>query len=94
MVGRAESGLSAERAHHDRIALDIQDINVSFPVDPNGSVRNNHGNPEPFAVIDMPEHAGRVIHPEGIVRFHTIFIENEVDQFLSGHASASVSRST
>jgi hypothetical protein len=85
MVSRAESGLSAEGPHHDRIALDVQDVSISVPVDPDGPVWDGHDNSEPFAVIGMPENTGYVVPREGIVRLHAVFVKNIFDQFPSGH---------
>ena len=62
-----------------------QDINISGFVDPDGPVRDDHGDPEPFPVIDMPEYAGYVIPGEGIIRLNTVFVKDIVDQILSGH---------
>ena len=85
VVGRKETGFAPEGADDHRVAFDVQDIHGALLPEAEGPVRNGHHNAEPLAVVNVAENAGGIVPWKGIVRFHTVFIENVVCQFLPGH---------
>ena len=85
VVGRKESGFAPEGADDHRVTFDVQDIHCAFLPEAEDPVRDSHHNAEPLAVVDVAEDAGGIVPWEGIVRFHAVFIENIICQFLPGH---------
>ncbi len=85
VVGRKEAGFTPEGADDHRVTFDIQDVHGAFLPEAEGPIRNGHHNTEPLAVVDVAEDAGGIVPWKGIVRFHTVLIENVVCQFLPGH---------
>ena len=85
VVSRKEAGFAPEGANDHRITFDIQDVHGALLPEAEGLVRDSHYDTEPLAVVNVAEDAGVIVHPERIVRFHAVFIENIICQFLPGH---------